>query len=276
MSIQARQNNVRPEPPRHPLFGQGAHEPYAKALRHGLGTLSLEPAYDDVEASPLRFKVQQWCESSTPAEVALLRASGGPVLDVGCGPGRMLVAAASLGLRALGVDVSGEAVAQAKSRGALAVRQSIFDAVPYEGQWETVLLLDGNIGIGGNIAAMLRRLGQVLAPSGSVLVEVEQEAALDVSYAAILRGSGHEASEPFPWARVGSMALDTYASDGGWTAAQWTTFPPTDCLGGSLEAEAGQERLICRLTRRGYRSTPATDSAATATKTLHRIPKARA
>ena len=251
MSIQAKQSNIRREPPRHPVFGQGAGEPYAQALRHGLGTLSLEPASDDVEVSPLRFTVQQWCEPATPAEVALLRASGGPVLDVGCGPGRMLVAAADLGLRALGVDVSGEAVAHARSRGAMAIRHSIFDALPYEGQWKTVLLLDGNIGIGGNIAAMLRRLGQVLAPSGSVLVEVEQEAALDVSYAAILRGSGHEASEPFPWARVGPLALDTYAVDACWTAAQWTTFPATDRLGGSLEAEAGLERLICRLTRRG-------------------------
>lgn len=251
MSIPAKQTNDRREPPSHPLFGQGAHEPYDKALRHGLGTLSLDPASDDVEASPLRFKVQQWCEPATPAEVALLRASGGPVLDVGCGPGRMLVAAAGLGLRALGVDVSGEAVAQAKSRGAMAIRQSIFDPVPYEGSWETVLLLDGNIGIGGNIAAILRRLGQVLAPDGSVLVEVEQEATLDVSYSAILRGSGSESSEPFPWARVGSLALDTYAADGGWTAAQWTTIPSADPMGGSMETEAGQERLICRLTRRG-------------------------
>ncbi|WP_186759343.1 bifunctional 2-polyprenyl-6-hydroxyphenol methylase/3-demethylubiquinol 3-O-methyltransferase UbiG [Arthrobacter alpinus] len=236
--------------PRDHVFGHGSDEPYARALRLGKRALSLELASTNSDVASLSLRVREWCESATPAEVSLLLASGGPVLDVGCGPGRMLVAAAELGLRAWGVDVGDEAVAQARSRGAMVLHQSIFEALPHEGSWGLALLLDGNIGIGGNVPALLRRMKSVLAPAGSVLVEVELQESLDVSFFAVLRGSGSKTSDPFPWARVGSAALAVYAVEAGWTTAQWITIPSADRRRRLAAPGLVQERLICRLTPR--------------------------
>ncbi|MDJ0313608.1 class I SAM-dependent methyltransferase [Arthrobacter sp. H35-D1] len=241
-------------------FGQGAEEPYAAALRQGKGILTLEPhapnervtdeAVTHEAVTAVHLRVQQWCEPATPAEVSLLLATGGPVLDAGCGPGRMLVAAERIGLRALGIDVSREAVAQARSRGAKALHQSIFQALPHEGAWGTALLLDGNVGIGGNVPVLLRRMDQVLCPSGSILIEVDVQDGLDVSYSAVLRGEGTEASEPFAWARVGSEALERYAAGAGWDISKRITIPSTRRVPGSPASGPCQERVVCRLLRR--------------------------
>ena len=38
---------------------------------------------------------------------------------------------------------------------------------PGEGRWDTVLFIDGNVGIGGDPIALLRRVRQLLAPAGA-------------------------------------------------------------------------------------------------------------
>ena len=73
---------------------------------------------------------------------------------------------------ALGIDVVHEAVGQTRARGAAALRRDIFGAVPGEGRWQTALLADGNVGIGGDPVALLRRLRRLLLPGGRVVVEV--------------------------------------------------------------------------------------------------------
>ncbi len=180
----------------------------------------------------------------------MLLASRGPVLDAGCGPGRMLEAAESIGRRALGVDVSSEAVAHARARGMKALHQSIFEPVPHEGVWGTALLLDGNIGIGGSVPALLRRMDQVLSPTGSMLIEVDVQDSLDVSYLAVLRGQGAETSEPFEWARVGSHALEHYAGSTGWQVAKWVKLATARPRVEPLESRSLQERVVCLLVRR--------------------------
>ena len=275
MSLLARQSAPQRGPsPRH-WFGQGAQEPYAKALRSGRGTLILEPHAVGSAVAPVHVSIQQWCEAATPAEVSLLLASAGPVLDAGCGPGRMLVAAESVGLRALGVDVSSEAVAQARSRGTRALHQSIFEPVPCEGTWGTVLLLDGNVGIGGSVPVLLRRMDQVLASTGSILIEVEAQECLDASYTAVLRGEGTEVSEPFAWARVGARALEKYAADAGWEVDRWTTFTSTQRTAVPVPAPC-QERAVCWLVRREWRSTASTATVAATTKIAQNTPRANA
>ncbi len=267
------------ERPRRQLFGQGGHEPYARALGGGLGTLTLRPQRGNPAAAPVHFQVQDWCAAASRGEVALLRTSRGPVLDAGCGPGRMLAAAADLGLKAVGVDVSSAAVAQARSRGAVALNRSIFDALPYEGQWGTALLLDSNIGIGGDVAALLRRMAQLVSANGSVLVEVDPLHSMDLSYLAVLHGPDGRASGTFPWSRVGSTALATYAHTAGWRIAKTSTIDAistqraTNTANNTMDgntadgtvdsaaaavrpdrarpaAEVVQDRVICRLVRR--------------------------
>ena len=74
-----------------------------------------------------------------------------PVLDLGCGPGRMVQALNESGVPALGVDMSQVAVQRTRSRGALAIKARLNERLPAEGRWGTVLLMDGNIGIDGDV-----------------------------------------------------------------------------------------------------------------------------
>ena len=67
----------------------------------------------------------------------------------------------------LGVDVVAEAVEQTRARGAAALRRDVFAPLPGEGRWETALLADGNIGIGGDPVRLLRRVHDLLAPGGA-------------------------------------------------------------------------------------------------------------
>ena len=86
------------------------------------------------------------------------------MLDLGCGPGRHLAALRRRGKRGLGVDLSPVAVEFARGRGADAIIGSLWATVPGAGTYRTILLLDGNIGIGGAPVALLKRAGELLAP----------------------------------------------------------------------------------------------------------------
>jgi len=76
-----------------------------------------------------------WCGAATAEERALLARLPGPVLDVGCGPDRLVVALLELGVPALGVDTAPGAVAMARQQGASVLARSVFDRLPAEGRW---------------------------------------------------------------------------------------------------------------------------------------------
>lgn len=201
-------------------FGTGGDEPYARALRTD-GRLRLtDPARPDVVVT---MDVGRWSAAADRVDRSLLDDVDGPVIDIGCGPGRMLVAARTLGIPALGVDVSAEAVAIAQRSGGRAIQGSVFDAVPDEGRWDTALVLDGNIGIGGDPAALLARCRDIVRAGGRVVVETHADATADRTYRArVMDADGHESAE-FPWAEVGLDALHGHAAAAGLVARQsWT------------------------------------------------------
>src|SRR5271170_2626093 len=103
----------------------------------------------------------------------MLDRCAGPTLDIGSGPGRLTLALAERGIPALGIDITAHEVGRAWSRGALVMLRDVFDRVPGTGRWATVLLADGNIGIGGDPAALLGRVAELLAPRGRAIVELE-------------------------------------------------------------------------------------------------------
>src|SRR5208283_696174 len=104
--------------------------------------------------------------SESPGDKSILDRCEGPTLDIGSGPGRLTVALAERGIPTLGIDITPYAVDMARSSGALVMLRDVFDRVPGTGRWTTVLLADGNIGIGGDPAALLRRVGQRVVPLG--------------------------------------------------------------------------------------------------------------
>lgn len=184
-------------------FGAGRDEPYAGALRRNDRVeLVLRPRGTDVPQTTM-MDVARWNADADLADLTLLRAATGPLLDIGCGPGRMVRAARQVGLEVLGVDVSATAVAIAREAGLPVIQGSIFDRVPREGHWQTVLLVDGNVGIGGDVRALLRRCMQLVADGGDIVIELHDDRDMHDSYTAHLVGTDGGLSEIFPWAQIG-------------------------------------------------------------------------
>lgn len=150
--------------------------------------------------------VERWFQH-VPGDASLLDRCVPPVLDIGSGPGRLTVALARRGLAALGIDVAGPAVDMTRRAGAAALCRDVFAAVPGEGRWRTALLADGNIGIGGDPLTLLRRVHELLAPHGRVLIEVEPGAKLRRGQVRVGNSSW------FPWAWLGVEALDDIANE---------------------------------------------------------------
>jgi hypothetical protein len=124
------------------------------------------------------------------------------------------VALTERGIPALGVDISRAAVAQVRQAGAPALHRSVFDPLPGQGRWATVLLADGNIGIGGLPARLLCRCAQLLAPDGRLLIEAEP-GDVDEQMTAWLEHPDGRCGPVFPWARMGTAALRRAVADAG-------------------------------------------------------------
>jgi SAM-dependent methyltransferase len=191
-------------------------ELYEDALA-GLAAPDVECA--DGTARPLLAR--RWLTAS-PGDESLLRRCAGPTLDVGAGPGRLTVALAERGVPALAIDITPYAVALARSLGALALERDVFGYVPGAGRWATVLLADGNIGIGGDPVALLRRARQLLGGDGSVLAEVSPPGAGMRREQVRLRTAAGPGPW-FPWAWVGADQVGPLAAAAGLRVTQsWT------------------------------------------------------
>jgi SAM-dependent methyltransferase len=190
----------------------GAIGLYEEALGLSGATVTLRTA----RGHALPLQVARWCGPPDAADEELLRRCRPPVLDIGCGPGRLTIALAERGIPVLGVDISRTAVARVHRAGACAIRRSVFDPLPGQGRWATALLADGNIGIGGYPDELLRRCARLLAPGGRLLVEVERED-IDERMTAWLEHADGRRGPVFPWARLGVSALLRLATAAGLT-----------------------------------------------------------
>ena len=170
-------------------------------------------------ADVVPLPVGRWQQRPGPEEMAVLARGTGPVLDVGCGPGRHVIALIKAGQAALGIDVSAAAVRAARRRGAPVVRVSVFADVPAAGCWRTSLLLDGNIGIGGDPVLLLRRVHALLSPSGTALVELDPPGVTPGRFHAWVEHGGRSGPR-FPWARVGPAHVRSVASRAGFDVGE--------------------------------------------------------
>jgi SAM-dependent methyltransferase len=178
--------------------------------------------------------LDRWVGAADAADAQVLELATAPVLDLGCGPGRHLAALRASGKTALGVDLSPVAVRLARRRGAAAIPGDVFGTVPWAGCWQTALLLDGNVGMGGAPGALLQRTRELLAPGGAALVELDPPGAPTERTRIRIEAFG-QVSEWFRWARVGVDGIEPLAERAGL---------PVDeilCAGG---------RWLARLTRR--------------------------
>ena len=150
---------------------------------------------------PRVLPVDSWTRSADHADLQILALCDGPTIDIGCGPGRLTGALTEAGHVALGIDVVEEAVRLTRDRGATALRLDVFDDVPGEGRWQTALLADGNVGIGGDPIVLLTRVRELLDPRGRIVVELGGPDVASYAGWVTIEGGAHR-SRPFRWAVV--------------------------------------------------------------------------
>jgi len=189
-------------------FGSGGSEPYASALRRGTAeVLYLQELRRGREPKSVELDLGRWSAEADTIDFQLLASVRGPVLDVGCGPARMVRAARALGMDALGIDISLAAVEIARASGVQALHASIFDPLPAEGSWQTVLLVDENIGIGGDATALLARCLELISFDGEIVVELHPDDSRDRTFTGRLVDARGAVSATFPWAELGLNGL---------------------------------------------------------------------
>lgn len=193
--------------------------PYADALCAAEGGLTLR----DAEGWCLPLDVGRWCAKADAVDRGVVDRCTGRVLDIGCGAGRLVEEVSRRGHRVLGIDVCPTAVISTVCRGGRAVSRSVFEPLPDEGRWDTALLVDGNIGIGGDPHRLLERIRRVVRERGLLIVEA---APTDVDERRRVRiHTGQTAASPlFAWATVGTRALVRHSRTVGWTPVeQWSS-----------------------------------------------------
>jgi SAM-dependent methyltransferase len=191
-------------------------EVYEGALA-GFGRAEIE--YADGRAAPLA--VERWF-GAIAGDDTLLDRCAGPTLDVGSGPGRLTLALAERGLPVLGIDITPYAVELTRAAGGLALRRDVFERVPGLGRWRTVVLADGNVGIGGDPAALLRRVAELIGTGGRALIEVRPPGR-PAGFEIVRLRTGSHAGPWFRWAHVGVDTIQDVAGGAGFAVAEtWT------------------------------------------------------
>ncbi len=127
----------------------------------------------DESGRALYAPADRWFAAVEPADTRALSEVRGPAIDIGCGPGRHVLALTERGIPTLGIDITERALFHARARNVPVLSRCVFDPLPGLGRWRSALLLDGNLGIGGNPLLLLQRVHEILAPGGEVLVELD-------------------------------------------------------------------------------------------------------
>ena len=83
------------------------------------------------------------------------------------------------------------------------------------GCWETVLLIDGNVGLGGDPRRILGRAAELLARGGRCVAEFDADV-IGIRASWIRLESGHQVGPWFRWAWVGLDSAEMLAREVGY------------------------------------------------------------
>jgi SAM-dependent methyltransferase len=181
--------------------------------------------HDDGELRPL--PAHRWlgalCCGDRPDDAfddvfdeAVTQTCTGATIELGCGPGRLVARLIQRGIPALGIDRSAAAIRLAGRGGAPALLGDVFEPLPAMGLWQTVLLVDGNIGLGGDPQRILGRAAELLARGGCCVAEFDVET-IGIRSRWVRLESAGEVGPWFRWASVGVDSAATLAAHVGLT-----------------------------------------------------------
>ena len=151
--------------------------------------------------------------------LALIGPGDGPVLDLGAGAGRASLHLQSLGHDVTAVESSAGAAEVCRRRGVGDVRcADLNDPPTYDDGWGVVLLLCGNLGLGGSWEGnrtLLRRLAELCRP-GALLIgdSVEDDSGADLR---LRIRAGDVATEWWSQRNVRSEEIPALVAGTGWT-----------------------------------------------------------
>lgn len=118
----------------------------------------------------------------------------GSVLDLGAGAGRHSIHLQGLGHEVTAVDSSPGAVAVCRARGVRDVRLADLTTLRADRQWETLLLMCGNLGLAGDwepTRRLLTQLGAMTVPGGLLIGDsVDPDDPDDLDFQVRNRGAG--------------------------------------------------------------------------------------
>ena len=165
--------------------------------------------HDDGRLAPL--PVRTWLGgrgADSHFDKTIVDMCDGPTIDLGCGPGRLVASLVHRGIPALGVDISSTAIGLARDGGAPALHRDVFGPLPGAGRWQTVLLADGNIGLGGDPWRTLRRAAELLRGGGHCVAEFDCAATgVDAGWVRLETRKTNG-----PWFRWASVGIDCAAN----------------------------------------------------------------
>lgn len=121
---------------------------------------------------------------------AVARMCTGPTIELGCGPGRLVARLIWRGIPALGIDR------------------------PATGLWQTVLLVDGNVGPGGDPRRIPARAAELVSRGGRCVAEFETDA-IGVRARWVRLETARDVGPWFRWASVGVDSAATLAAQVG-------------------------------------------------------------
>jgi SAM-dependent methyltransferase len=150
----------------------------------------------------------------------------GPVLDLGAGAGRVALHLQERGLRVTAVESSPGAARVCRRRGVRDVRVQDLNSPPADQAWRTILLLCGNLGLGGSWDGnrrLLVRLAEISAPDAVLLAD-----SVDYTGRAEIGLRIRYADQVTPWWRqrnVSAAEVDALVEGTGWTIAHHLRAP---------------------------------------------------
>jgi SAM-dependent methyltransferase len=180
------------------LYGRALLSRQAAGGRDGSGWRVRD---DDGAVRCLDAALDRWLGPCDAADRTVLDRCSGPTLDVGCGPGRLVAELRRPGVPSVGIDVNEVAVGMTRERGGTALCADVFGAVPERVRWGTLVLLDGNLGIGGDPVRLFDRCARLLESGGQLVVETEAPGRGRGLGRSRLE-NGAEAGQWFPWATL--------------------------------------------------------------------------
>ncbi|KAA1251299.1 SAM-dependent methyltransferase [Mycobacterium simiae] len=186
--------------------------------------------HDDGELRPL--PTHRWLGSRSAEQVvapdevdetfdeafdeAVAQMCSGPTIELGCGPARLVARLVQRGVPALGIDRSAAAVRLAGRGGAPVLLGDVFEPLPGVGSWQTVLLVDGNVGLGGDPLRILGRASELLCSGGRCVAEFEAQA-IGIRSRWVRLESARDIGPWFRWASVGADSAASLAAQAGLT-----------------------------------------------------------